>query len=84
MNEQHLEFLSLNGGCTGSYESTLVKMPQCWHSHVAAHMYVDRTLNEDYAHDFDEPKRLVTMASELIKTLCKIWIQDYKKNVVIK
>ena len=23
--EQHLEFLSLNGGCTGSSESTLVK-----------------------------------------------------------
>ena len=34
--EQHLEFLSLKGGCTGSSESTLVKMPHCWKSHVAA------------------------------------------------
>ena len=28
-----LEFLSLKGGCTGSSESTLVKMPHCWKSH---------------------------------------------------
>ena len=33
-----LEFLSLNGGCTGSSESTLVKMSQCWESHVTAQM----------------------------------------------
>ena len=32
----HLEFLSMKGGCTGSSESTLVKMPQCWKSHVMA------------------------------------------------
>ena len=31
---QHLEFLSLTGGCTGSSESTLVKMPHCWKSYV--------------------------------------------------
>ena len=30
----HLEFLSLKGGCTGSSESTLVKMPHCWKPHV--------------------------------------------------
>ena len=30
LTEQHLEFLSLKGGCTCSYESTLVKMPHCW------------------------------------------------------
>ena len=33
-----LEFLSLTGGCTGSSESTLVKMPHCWKSRVAAHV----------------------------------------------
>ena len=32
----HLEFLSLKGGCTGSSESTLVKMSNCWKSHAAA------------------------------------------------
>ena len=28
----------LIGGCTGSSESTLVKMPDCWKSHVTAHI----------------------------------------------
>ena len=36
--KQHLEFLSLKGGCTGSSESTLVKMPHCWKSRVVAQM----------------------------------------------
>ena len=36
LTEHHLEFLSLQGGCTGSSESTLVKIPHCWNSHAAA------------------------------------------------
>ena len=36
LTEHHLEFLSLIGGFTGSYETTLVKMPRCWKSHVTA------------------------------------------------
>ena len=36
LTKQHLECLGLKGGCTGSSESTLVKMPHCWKSHVAA------------------------------------------------
>ena len=39
--EHHLEFLSLKGGCTGSSESTLVKIPHCWKSHVVAHMLLN-------------------------------------------
>ena len=39
LTEHHLEFLSLKGGCTGSSESTLVKMPHCWKSHVMAQMF---------------------------------------------
>ena len=39
LTEHHLEFLSLRGGCTGSSESTLVKMPHCWKSHVTAKLY---------------------------------------------
>ena len=38
LTEHHLEFLSLKGGCTGSSESTLVKMSNCWKSHAAAHI----------------------------------------------
>ena len=29
LTEQHTEFLSVKGSCTGSSESTLVKMPHC-------------------------------------------------------
>ena len=36
VSEHHLEFLSLKEGCTEWSESTLVKMPHCWKSHVAA------------------------------------------------
>ena len=35
----HLEFLRQKGGCTGSSESTHVKMPHCWKLHVTAHFY---------------------------------------------
>ena len=39
LTANHLEFLILKGGCTGSSESTLVKMPHCWKSHVTAQMF---------------------------------------------
>ena len=32
LTEHHLEFISLKGGCRGSSESTLVKMPHYWKS----------------------------------------------------
>ena len=38
LTEHHLEFLSLKGGYTGSFESIHVKMPHCWKSHVAAQL----------------------------------------------
>ena len=38
LTENHLEFLSLKEGCRGSFESTLVKMSNCWKSHAAAQM----------------------------------------------
>ena len=42
LTEQHLEFLSLKGGFTGSSESAsaLVKIPHCWKSHVTAHIFL--------------------------------------------
>ena len=33
LTEHHMVFLSLTGGCTGSSQSTLVKMPHCWKCH---------------------------------------------------
>ena len=41
LTEHHLDFISLKGGCTGSSEYTLVKMPHCWKSHVTAHIQID-------------------------------------------
>ena len=38
LTERHLEFLSLKRGCRGSSESTHVKMPHCWKSHLTALM----------------------------------------------
>ena len=37
LTDHHLEYLSLKRGCTGLSESTLVKTPHCWKSHVMAH-----------------------------------------------
>ena len=42
LTEHHLEFLSLKGGCTRSFESTLVKMPHCWKSHVVAQFIIHK------------------------------------------
>ena len=38
--EHHLGFLSLKGGCTGSSESTPVKMTHCWKSHVTTQIKI--------------------------------------------
>ena len=47
LTKHHLEFLSLKGGCTGTSECTLVKMPHCWKSHVTAHLsFLFRLQNE--------------------------------------
>ena len=40
LTEHYLEFLSLKGGYRGSSESTRVKIPYCWKSHVAAQMII--------------------------------------------
>ena len=44
--EYRLEFLGLKGGCTGLSESTLVKMPHCWKSHVMAQMSIFLSFNQ--------------------------------------
>ena len=41
----HLEFLSFKGGCTGSSESALVKMPHCWKSQRIQNISVHRRHN---------------------------------------
>ena len=44
LTEHHLVFLSLRGGCIGSSESSLVKIPHCWKSHVTAQIHIDNKI----------------------------------------
>ena len=45
LTEPHLAFLSLKGGCTGSSESTLAKMSNCWKSRAGAHFLIGHPWN---------------------------------------
>ena len=47
LTEHHFEFLSLEGGCTGSYEPTHVKMPHPRKYHVTAHISIKVTLSNN-------------------------------------
>ena len=53
LTEHDLEFLSLKGGSTGSSESTLVKMPHCCNSHVAAQIYTKMQCRLDFCDILD-------------------------------
>ena len=53
LTEHDLEFLRLTGHCTGSYESTLVKMPHCLKSHVTAQITLTIVLYEAISLDSD-------------------------------
>ena len=48
LTEHHLEFLSLTEVCTGSSESTRVKIPHCYKSHAAVQMSCDASPYKDY------------------------------------
>ena len=41
LTEHNLECLCIKVGCTGSSESTLVKMPHCLKSHVTAQIHIN-------------------------------------------
>ena len=45
LTEHHLEFLSLKDGCRDSPESTLIKMSNCWKSHIMAQMICNTNMN---------------------------------------
>ena len=47
LTEHCLEFLSLKRGCTGWFESILVKMSHCWKSHATAQIFLFIGLEEE-------------------------------------
>ena len=63
LTEYHLEFLSLKGGCTGSSESTFVKMPHCWKAHVTAQIVSTTFLTAKCRHFFLAYKRLYPLTA---------------------
>ena len=54
LTEHHFEQLNLKAGCTGSSESTIVKIPHCWKSHVAAHLIELEAHTAPAQHDPDQ------------------------------
>ena len=70
LTEHHLEFLSIKGGCTGSSESTLIKMTHCWKSHVAAPIKILKVSNKELP--FKSPSAL--------KIACSIILFPYTQS----
>ena len=68
LTEHHFEFLSLTGGCTGSSESTLVKMSNCWKSHAAAHFLVGIAVVNQFFKSSDD--NLYTSIKSPLMSLC--------------
>ena len=75
--EHHLEFLSLKGGCTDSSESTLVKKPHCWKSHVVARMFwvLKRNASTD-----DIIISIINITSESLKARKVYRFQHFKSS----
>ena len=80
MTEHHLEFLSLKGGCTGSSDSTNVKMRHCWKSHALAQLF-SVMLGTDEERGIKKWRKLditgLSMNSEAMKTYDLPLIQKY-------
>ena len=80
LTEHHLEFLSLKGGCTGSYVSTLVKKPHCSKSHVTAHLlFFLHTIPND-----DHDAKLLTVGWFYIVVYFKLYIENKKPTYLLQ
>ena len=67
LTEHCLDFLSSTGGCTGSSESTLVKMSNCWKSRAAAHIVEQILTEQKYLKFF---KMYFKMCLDMIISIC--------------
>ena len=83
LTEHHLEFLRLKLGCTGSSESTLVKIPYCWKSHAAAHLFLP--------YQWDDIMKTRRLSCQVLTKPWKngspvslIWKQERPWNVYLK
>ena len=69
----HLEFLSLKGGCSGSSESTLVKMSNCRKSHAAAHMVITHV-------SFYTVKIIYCSCTFILRTFCHVLSFTFRRT----
>ena len=89
LTEHNLEFLSLKGGGTGSSESTLVKMPHCWKSHVTAQLrhivfvlfFLFQTRKE--THVPDSPFIRMWPTRQTVRSIISVWDQPSQRRGVL-
>ena len=77
--EHHLEFLSLKRGCIGSSESTLVKMPHCWKSHVMAHLEINHTDIGEHCLEFGCQSMQATWM-KVFEIITEFRVHDFEKK----
>ena len=88
--EHDLKFIRLKGGCIGSPESTLVSMPHCWKSHVAAHLKcqvlhfnvitLNNNIDIESLHFIEYKVKHCYMLDYLSRNLCKHSVFSYNKK----
>ena len=71
LTEHHLDLLSLKGSCRGSSESTLVKMPHCWKSHVISFSEVGEDLDMESRVQISSP--MIHLNFRYLSVLCCVF-----------
>ena len=82
LTELHLEFLSFKGGCTGSSESTHVKIPHCWKPHVMAHILMFMLQDHMWQHKQEE-RELKRTEGDIIKNQRSVrqTLRDFENGI---
>ena len=71
--ELNLVFLSLTGGCTGSSESTFVKMAHCWKSNVTVQIFLNTG---------PRMQSVTCLATDACLTACRSWCPEFDRSPV--
>ena len=74
LTEHHVEFLSLDRGCSGSSDSTHVKMPHSWKSHVTAQLFLVFSSQSLEMQDKSDADQLF-LTEAVAMDLDKLWYQ---------
>ena len=72
LTEHHFEFLSLKGDCTGLYESTLVKLPHCWKSHITTQICLDNI--GTCCWDLFFPSMVFKLLLKVVRVFCDVLV----------